>query len=77
MKPHFEAGHTTALDHMLMTEKISLASVGRPHKARIKSPGRERYGKGAARRQVGDRKANNRELPFKCRKCSDDVETGE
>jgi hypothetical protein len=26
---------------------------------------------------VGDRKANNRELPFKCRKYSDDVETGE
>ena len=33
--------------------------------------------KAPARRQVGDRKANNRELPFKCRKCSDDVETGE
>ena len=26
---------------------------------------------------MGDRKANIRELPFKCRKCSDDVETGE
>ena len=29
------------------------------------------------RRQVGDRKANTREPPFKCRKHSDDVETGE
>jgi hypothetical protein len=26
---------------------------------------------------VGDRKTNIRELPFKCRKYSDDVETGE
>jgi hypothetical protein len=25
---------------------------------------------------VGDRKANTSELPFKCRKYSDDVETG-
>ena len=33
--------------------------------------------KALQRRQVGDRKANTRELPFKCRKCSDDVETGE
>ena len=28
------------------------------------------------RRQVGDRKTNTSELPFKCRKYSDDVETG-
>jgi hypothetical protein len=41
----------------------------------LKSPGRERYGKGAARRQVGDGKANTRELPIKCRKLSDDVKT--
>ena len=33
--------------------------------------------KALQRRQVGDRKANTREPPFKCRKCSDDVETGE
>ena len=33
--------------------------------------------KAPQRRQVGDRKANTREPPFKCRKCSDDVETGE
>ena len=33
--------------------------------------------KALERRQVGDRKANTREPPFKCRKCSDDVETGE
>ena len=33
--------------------------------------------KALQRRQVGDRKANIREPPFKCRKCSDDVETGE
>jgi hypothetical protein len=26
---------------------------------------------------VGDRKANTSELPFKCRKLSDDVKTGE
>jgi hypothetical protein len=26
---------------------------------------------------VGDRKANTRELPLKCRKLSDDVKTGE
>ena len=30
--------------------------------------------KALQRRQVGDRKANTREPPFKCRKCSDDVE---
>src|SRR5215217_2593918 len=42
----------------------------------VKSPSRERYGKGVARRQVGDRKANTSELPFKCRKLSDDVKTG-
>jgi hypothetical protein len=29
------------------------------------------------RRQARDRKANTSELPFKCRKRSDDVETGE
>jgi hypothetical protein len=40
-------------------------------------PGRERYGKGVARRQVWNRKANTRELPFKCRKCSNDIESGE
>jgi len=34
----------------------------------VKSPGRERCGKGAWRRQVRIKKANNRELPFKCRK---------
>src|SRR5205814_3757080 len=33
--------------------------------------------KASDRRQVGDRKANTSELPFKCRKLSDDVETGE
>ena len=33
--------------------------------------------KALQRRQVGDRKANTREPPFKCRKHSDDVETGE
>ena len=33
--------------------------------------------KAPRRRQVGDRKANTREPPFKCRKRSDDVETGE
>jgi hypothetical protein len=33
--------------------------------------------KGAVRRQVRDRKANTSALPFKCRKRSDDVETGE
>ena len=33
--------------------------------------------KALQRRQVGDRKANTREPPFKCRKCSNDVETGE
>jgi hypothetical protein len=33
--------------------------------------------KALQRRQVGDRKANTREPPFKCRKCSDDVKTGE
>ena len=33
--------------------------------------------KALERRQVGDRKANTREPPFKCRKHSDDVETGE
>ena len=44
---------------------------------RVKSRGRERYGKGASKRQVGDRKANTSELPFKCRKCSNDIESGE
>ena len=33
--------------------------------------------KALQRRQVGDRKANTREPPYKCRKLSDDVETGE
>src|SRR5271166_6921422 len=33
--------------------------------------------KALQRRQVGDRKANTSEPPFKCRKCSDNVETGE
>ena len=33
--------------------------------------------KALQRRQVGDRKANTSEPPFKCRKRSDDVETGE
>jgi hypothetical protein len=33
--------------------------------------------KALQRRQVRDRKANTREPPFKCRKHSDDVETGE
>jgi hypothetical protein len=33
--------------------------------------------KALQKRQVGDRKANTSEPPFKCRKCSDDVETGE
>ena len=33
--------------------------------------------KALQRRQVGDRKANTREPPFKCRKRSVDVETGE
>jgi hypothetical protein len=33
--------------------------------------------KAPARRQVRDRKANTRELPFKCRKYSDDAKTGE
>jgi hypothetical protein len=33
--------------------------------------------KALQRRQVGDRKANTGEPPFKCRKYSDDVETGE
>jgi hypothetical protein len=32
--------------------------------------------KASERRQVGDRKANISELPFTCRKHSDDVETG-
>ena len=32
--------------------------------------------KASERRQVGDRKANISELPFKCRKHSDDVKTG-
>jgi hypothetical protein len=32
--------------------------------------------KASKRRQVGDRKANTSELPLKCRKRSDDVETG-
>jgi hypothetical protein len=27
--------------------------------------------------RYGSRKANNRELPFKCRKYSDDIKTGE
>src|SRR5579863_3031816 len=33
--------------------------------------------KALQRRQVGDRKAKTREPPYKCRKLSDDVETGE
>jgi transposase len=44
---------------------------------RVKSPGRERYRKGVARRQVCNRKTNTRELPFKCRKCSNEIESGE
>jgi hypothetical protein len=32
--------------------------------------------KASERRQVGERKANTSELPFKCRKYSDGVETG-
>jgi hypothetical protein len=38
---------------------------------------RERYGKGIARFQVWNRKASTSELPFKCRKWSNDTETGE
>jgi hypothetical protein len=33
--------------------------------------------KAPERRQVRDRKANTSELPFKCRKYSDDAKTGE
>jgi hypothetical protein len=32
--------------------------------------------KASKRRQMGDRKANTSELPFKCRKLPKDVETG-
>ena len=62
-----------------MAPRHRLAGAGGkpPQAAWVKSPGRERCGKGARRRQVRTRKANTRELPFKCRKYSDDIETGE
>lgn len=47
-----------------------------PQAAWVKSPGRERCGKGARRRQVRIQKTNNRELPFKRRNNSDDIKTG-
>jgi len=63
---------------------ISLASRNRlagagckpPQAAWVKSPGRERCGKGASKHQVRAKKANTRELPFNSRNCSADVETG-
>lgn len=61
-----------------MASRNRLAGAGckLPQAAWDKSPGRERCGKGAGRHQVGIMKANTRELPFNCRNCSDDVETG-
>ncbi len=49
-----------------------------PQAAPVKSRGGERCGKGVLRgRQVRAKKANASEPPVKCRKRSDDVETGE
>ena len=56
--------------------RLAGAGCKPPQAAWAKSPSRERCGKGAARHQVGTMKANTRELPFNCRKCSNDVETG-
>ena len=55
-----------------LQEQIANRRKRRGSKARVVSVTE----KASNRRQVGDRKANISELPFKCRKCSDDVETG-
>jgi hypothetical protein len=53
-----------------MAPRNRLAGAGckPPQAAWVKSPGRERCGKGAGRHQVRTEKANTRELPFNCRK---------
>ena len=56
-----------------LQEQVANRRKRRGSKARVVSVTE----KASQRRQVGDRKANTSELPFKCRKCSDDVETGE
>jgi len=55
-----------------LQEQVANRRKRRGSKARVVSVTE----KASERRQVGDRKANTSELPFKCRKCSDDVETG-
>jgi len=56
-----------------LQEQVANRRKRRGSKARVVSVTE----KASERRQVGDGKANTSELPFKCRKCSDDVETGE
>ena len=55
-----------------LQEQVANRRKRRGSKARVVSVTE----KASNRRQVGDRKANTSELPSKCRKCSDDVETG-
>ena len=55
-----------------LQEQVANRRKRRGSKARVVSVTE----KASERRQVGDRKANTSELPFKCRKYSDDVETG-
>ena len=55
-----------------LQEQVANRRKRRGSKARVVSVTE----KASKRRQVGDRKANTSELPFKCRKSSDDVETG-
>ena len=55
-----------------LQEQVANRRKRRGSKARVVSVTE----KASERRQVGDRKANTSELPFKCRKYSDYVETG-
>src|SRR6478672_1203741 len=56
-----------------LQEQVANRRKRRGSKARVVSVTE----KASERRQVGDRKANTSELPSKCRKQSDEVETGE
>jgi hypothetical protein len=78
-KPGVDVGCKCAAESCTRDEELAPrnrptgAGCKPPQAAWVKSPGRERCGKGTPRCQVWIKKANDRELPFNCRNCSDDV----